>query len=331
MAEATTYNIVGIREDLTDWLTMVDPEETPKLSTFPKTKGPTSYYQEWQMDGLDVVRFPGVLEGQDTAAFFNKAANRARVGNYIQQDHRPWAVSSLVDLTDIAGLASEKANAKAKCAIELKRDLEALIGSDQDRQADDGTVPYKLRALGNWISSSGPSDVPAAYRTPAGNIDATATASLTEPLFNGVFQSIFENVGKRQGYTLYAGTNLKKAITGFQRLTSTNTTSTYRVNQDATTHQIDLRVDMYSTDWGPVSIVPDLFNGLTSAGSISSQSKARGYVINPDLVGIGYMQGMAMYSMEFPNLGGGPRGEIRYVATLVCKNPRGLGKFAGSS
>jgi len=331
MAEATTYNIVGIREDLTDWLTVVDVEETPKLSTFPKTKGPTSYYQEWQMDSLKNASFPGVLEGQDTAQFNNKAANRARVGNYIQQDHEPWAVSSLVDLTDIAGLASEKANSKAKSALELKRDLEACIGSDQDRQADDGTVPYKMRALGDWIDSSGPSDVPAAYRTPAGSIDTTATASLTEPLFNGVFQSVFEQTGKRSGYSLYAGTNLKKAISGFQRTTSTATTSTYRVQEDAKSHEITLRVDMYQTDWGPVNIIPDLWNGITSGGTLTSASRARGYIINPELVGIGYMQGMAMYSQEFPNLGGGPRGEIRYVATLVCKSPKGLGKFAGTS
>lgn len=331
MAEATTYNIVGIREDLTDWLTVVDVEETPKVSTFPKTQGPTQQYQEWQMDVLKNAAFPGVLEGQDTAQFNNKAANRARVGNYIQQDHEPWAVSSLVDLTDIAGLASEKANSMAKCAIELKRDLEACVGSDQDRQADDGTVPYKMRALGDWIDSSGPSDVPASYRTPAASIDTTATASLTEPLFNAVFQSVFEQTGKRSGYSLYAGTNLKKAISGFQRVTSTATQFGYRVTEDAKTREITLRVDMYQTDWGPVNIIPDLWNGIVSGGTLTSQSRARGYVINPELVGIGYMQGMAMYSQEFPNLGGGPRGEVRYVATLVCKSPKGLGKFAATS
>ncbi len=89
---------------------------------------------------------------------------------------------------------------------------------------------------------------------------------------------------------------------------------------------------MYVGDFHTVTIVPDLFNGILDGADPSSTSdvqKARGYVIDPELVGIGYMLGIE--SNELPDLGGGRRGFILAALTLMVKNPLGLGKFAGSS
>jgi hypothetical protein len=175
--------------------------------------------------------------------------------------------------------------------------------------------------------------VPAAFRTPTGNINSTATGSLSESAFNDVFQSIFQQVGGRRSYTLFAGPSLKRAISKFQRSEgSSGTTKTYQVTQDASEHQIDLDVTMYVGDFHTVTIVPDLFNGILDGADPSSTSdvqKARGYVIDPELVGIGYMLGIE--SNELPDLGGGRRGFILAALTLMVKNPLGLGKFAGSS
>jgi hypothetical protein len=339
MAEATTYNIQGIREDLTDFLTILEPEDTPKLSSFNKSPRPSSFYQEWQVDNLSPVQFPGVLEGVDVTAFANKAQNRARIGNYIQKFWRPWAVSDIVEAADVAGVANEVANAKSKVARELKRDIEAAIGSDNEMQADNGAVPYLIRGLGRWIGpASGQTvhPVPALYETPAGSISTTLTNALTETIFNGVFQSIYEQNGGKRNYTLFAGPTLKRYISLFQRSEGVaGTTKTYQVTQGAEEHRIDLHVDIYEGDFHTVTIIPDLFNGLVSTAANSSifpltaVSRARGYVIDPDLVGIGYMIGME--NMELPDQGAGRRGLIKSVPTLMIKNPKGLGKFASAS
>ena len=333
MALSTTYNVAGDREDLTDFLTILAPEDTPKVSTFAKTKRMTNAYQEWQVDSLSPVSFGGVLEGQDVLAFSNQAVNRARIGNYVQQFREQWMVSRLQEASDVAGVASEVANAKMKAMRELKRSIEACIGSDNDRQQEAPPAPYKLRALGKWISNTPGSDVPAAFRTPTGNINSTATGSLSESAFNDVFQSIFQQVGGRRSYTLFAGPSLKRAISKFQRSEgSSGTTKTYQVTQDASEHQIDLDVTMYVGDFHTVTIVPDLFNGILDGADPSSTSdvqKARGYVIDPELVGIGYMLGIE--SNELPDLGGGRRGFILAALTLMVKNPLGLGKFAATS
>lgn len=334
MAEATTYNIAGIREDLTNFLTILEPEETPKLSSFAKTQRPTNTFQEWQVDNLQTPSFPGVLDGADVTVFNNKAANRQRIGNYIQWWRQPWMVSRITEAVEIAGVASEVANAKEKCMRELKRSIEATIGSDQDRQADNGTVPYLTRGLGTWISSSGPADVNASFRTLANSINTTATASLTEDLTNQVFQSQFEAVGSRRGLSFYVGPTLKRTISKFQRQEGTTTAKSYMVTQDATEHEIDLRVDLYESDFGTIEIHTDLFNGVVTDASIASgyittQSRVRGYVCNPELLGFGYMIGME--SVELPDQGGGRRGYVHCVGVLMCKNPKGLAKFAASS
>jgi hypothetical protein len=334
MAQATSYNVQGNREDLTNFLTILEPEDCPKTSTFAKTTKATNTFQTWQADSLAPVDFSGVLEGQDVSAFNNEAANRARFGNYVQQFRRPWMVSRLQEASDPAGVSSEVANSKVKAMREIKRSIEAAIGSDNDMQADNGVVPWKTRGLGNWIRSTTQTvnPVPTSFLTPAASIDATATGSLTENLFNDVFQSIFQVNGGRRNYTLFAGPNLKRAISKFQRQEGTTTAKSYMVTQDANENKVTLNVTVYDGDFHTVTVIPDMFNGLADGADPSvttNQQKARGYVIDPALVGISTFLGMQAEELE--DQGGGRRGFVSTSLLLVCKNPKGLGKFAGSS
>lgn len=334
MAQATTYNVSGDRENLTDFLTILEPEDCPKTSTFAKTSKVFNTYQTWQADTLANVDFSGVLEGADVAAFNNESQNRARFGNYVQMFRRPWMVSRLQEASDPAGVSSEVAQSKIKAMREIKRSFEAAVGSDNDMQADNGVVPWKTRGLGSWVKATAQTvnPVPTAFLTPSGNIDTTATGSLTESVFNDVYQSIFQQNGGRRNYTLFAGPNLKRAISKFQRQEGTTTAKSYMVTQEATTHRVDLNVTIYDGDFHTVAIVPDLFNGLLDGAAVTSttnQQKARGYVIDPMLVGIGYMLGVE--SEELEDQGGGRRGFVSATLLLMVKNPKGLGKFAGSS
>jgi hypothetical protein len=332
MAQATSYNVAGNREDLTDLLTILEPEDTPILSTITKTKKPSNTYQEWQVDNLSPVSFPGIVEGKDVSNFDNKSANRSRIGNYIHIFQRPWAVSQVQELMNPAGISNEVAQSKAKALREVKRDIESAIGSDNDMRADNGTLGWNTRGLGSFIASSAQSvnPVPAIYLTPAASINATATGSLTEANFNAVFQSIFEQNGGRRNYQLFAGPSLKSAVSNFQRVTgSAGTTKTYMVTQDATENAIDLNVELYRGDYHDVQVIPTLFNGRVDGGAITNQVRARGYVIDPELIGWGYMKGIEQ--TEFPPRGGGRSGVIEAIGTVVVKNPLGLGKFNATS
>jgi hypothetical protein len=217
---------------------------------------------------------------------------------------------------------------------EIKRSIEAAIGSDNDMQADNGVVPWKTRGLGSWIRATAQTTnpVPTSFLTPSASIDATATGSLTENLFNDVFQSIFQVNGGRRNYTLFAGPNLKRAISKFQRQEGTTTAKSYMVTQDANENKVTLNVTVYDGDFHTVTVIPDMFNGLADGADPSvttNQQKARGYVIDPALVGISTFLGMQAEELE--DQGGGRRGFVSTSLLLVCKNPKGLGKFAGTS
>ena len=336
MSQTTTYNAVGDREDLQNWLTILEPEDTPKTSSFAKTPAPTNRLQEWQADTLAAVDFAGVLEGSDVSAFNNEAANRGRFGNYIQKFRRPWMVSEEQEASDVAGVPSEVAYAKTKAVREVKRSIEAAIGSNNDMQADNGVVPYLTRGLGNWIQTTAQTvnPVPTKFLTPSGNINATSpNTGLTEALFNGVFQSIFTQNGGRRAYDLFAGPSLVTAINTFQRATGdAGQTKTYMVTQDAEKNRIDLDVTIYKGSFHTVTVIPDMFNGLVDGADVTTTTAVqlgRGYIIDQRLVGLGYM--IRLGSHELENQGGGRRGFVNATLALVCKNPRGLGKFAPTS
>ena len=217
MAASNTFDQVINREDLTDILTILEPEETPILSMASKSKA-TGIFHEFSADKLEEVSFDGVAEGQDVTSFSNKDADIDRNGNYVQKFQRSWQVTEEQAAVDTAGIDDDVARAKEKCMREVKRDIESAIGSDNDRAEGSGTNVRKMRGLGDWIDSSGPSDVSSDYRTPSGSIDATATASLTEALLQGVMQSVYEVCGNT-GEMMYliAGPTLKRAISDFSR------------------------------------------------------------------------------------------------------------------
>jgi hypothetical protein len=189
---------VSNREDLTDVLTILAPEETPVLSSASKKRS-SATFTEWTVDALSSPSIAGVREGQDVGqtigddvdpGFVDQFSGRARLGNYVQKFRRAFQVSDLQDAVDSVGPA-KIAQAEAKAIRELKRDVEATLLGTQDRSVEDGlNTPYGLRGLGDWIDSAGPADVPANFRTPASSIyDISTSGAFSETALNDLISS----------------------------------------------------------------------------------------------------------------------------------------------
>ena len=320
MASSTTYNTAGNREDLTDILTILEPESCPVTSLASK-KTATGTFFEWQVDDLSTASFDGVNEGEDVTSFSNQAANRTRLGNYVQKFRRSFMVSDLQQLVDTAGVANEYANAESKAVRELKRDFEAAICSGQDRQADAGAgAPYKTRGMFKWLGVGGqPSDIPAAFQ----NVANDTTATQTEATFNSVLQELYEANGMPGGQlTLVAGPTLKSEISDFSRqLAATN--GTYQVTQSAESKKITLSVSLYEGDFGNVSVVPSVFLNRTS-GSAAVDGDA-GLLIDPEYVSVFTLKAESRSELE--DQGGGQRGFCDLIAGLACQSPKAHGYF----
>ena len=320
MPKAASYNTVGQREDLSDVLTILEPESTPFVSMANKATASGTFF-EVQVDDLSTANFDGVNEGEDVTAFDNKAANRARIGNYIQKFRRTYAVSDIAELVDTAGVANEFAASEAKAVREIKRDLEAAVCSAQDRQADSGAgAPYKTRGMFKWLGVGGqPSDVPAF----AQNVANDTTGTQTEATFNGVLQELYEANGMPGGQlTLIAGPQLKKEISDFARQAG-GAGFAFSVTQPAESKKITLTVNLYEGDFGTVAILPSVFLNRTS-GSSTIDGDA-GLLIDPEYVAIHTLK--AESNSELENQGGGRRGFCDVIAGLACHMPKAHGFF----
>lgn len=317
-AKAGQGSAVSNREDLSNELSILAPEETPILSLCGKGKA-SATYTEWTVDSLAAPATTGISEGSDVTSFSDKFADRARLGNYIQLMRRDYIVSNLQQAVTSVGPANV-AQAEAKSMREIKRDIEATIASDNEMTVENGAgTPYGMRGLGKWIQSTAQATnpVPAAYRTPSGSIIAS---TLSESSFNTMIGSIFAKNGEMNSLTLVANVALRQLISNFTRATPASAGVTYHVNQDATSKQITLSVNLYDSDFGLVKIV----NGNPSCMPTGSTNV--GYVLNPKYLAFNTLIPMGATRLE--NQGGGERGFIDVAGTLCVKHPQAHGKIA---
>lgn len=314
---------VSNREDLTDVLTILAPEETPVLSSANRQNASATNV-EWTVDSLSDPVTSGVSEGADVTAFTDQFAGRARLGNRIQKFRRDYMVSDLQEAVDSVGPA-KIAQAEAKAIRELKRDIEATLIGTQDKATEDGAgTANQLRGLGDWIDSAGPSDVPAAFRSDAGAIyDISTSGAFGEDDMNTIISSLFRVTGETNGLMLVADTALRSTIADFARTTASATDNVRSVNYDGNSGQIKLSVDMYQSDHGMVSIVN--MNPATAPATLAGGTDYQdGYFINPEYYGVHEL--IPMGSTRLPNLGGGERGFVDCALTLGVYHPGAHGK-----
>jgi len=317
---------ISNREDLTDVLSILAPEETPILSSAQKS-GASSTFVEWSVDKLADPSTAGVSEGADVTAFTDKFASRARLGNYVQKFRRDYMVSDLQEAVDSVGPA-KVAQAEAKAIRELKRDIEATISSNNAKTAENGAgTPYALQGLGKWLATGATgdiavdSDVPSDFRTPAANNHTDG--NFTEATFNDQISSIFRQTGNVDSLVLVADTNLRRDISDFARIGVGNDVRDFNFNGEGTS--IKLSVELYQSDHGIVSIVNANPSAFSAASIARTTTGDAGYLLNPEYAGIHEL--IPMGSTRLPNLGGGERGFVDCALTLAVYHPQAHGKI----
>lgn len=102
-------NQIGIREELADYIAVVDAKSTPFTSMIPKGKELGNMSFDWQVDNYDEVRLGGVVDGTDVAAasLTNASQNRDRFENYAQVFQRDFRVGFIADTQNVAGVSDE--------------------------------------------------------------------------------------------------------------------------------------------------------------------------------------------------------------------------------
>ena len=339
MAFSNTYDVtnpgsaVSNREDLTDVLTILAPEETPILSGASKKKA-SATNTEWTVDSLAAPVTTGIDEGADVLAFTDQFAGRARMGNFTQKFRRDYKVSELQEAVDSVGPA-KIAEAEAKAIRELKRDVEATLCSQNVKQQATALLPYKMNGLASYIDAAPAAGVgvPTGFETPEASVYSQAqdtTTPFNESVFNDLISSIFDVNGVSNGLTLVANTGLRRTISDFARLagvSGTDADSVRTVNYDGGSADIKLSVELYQSDHGIVSIVNG--NPVCMPDFDATGNKGAGFLVNPEYYGVHEL--IPMGTSRLPNLGGGERGIVDCALTLGVYHPQAHGIIRGQA
>ena len=249
-----SYDSVGIREDLSNVIHNISPEETPFYSKSGKTSAKNTLV-EWQTDNLRASAANAHIEGDATAAEARSATTR--LGNYTQIFKNAVVVPDTDEGLDKAGRAKEIAYQTLKIAKEQKLDIEKALFDNNARAAGNSTTARELAGAPAWITTNtdfGANEGadPTGDGTDARTDETTALTAFSQDKFDGVMQSIWEEGGKPD--TVYLSAFQMNKALGF---TGNNS---QRSTVQAGDERVIKSLAVYVTPWGTVEFMPSREN-----------------------------------------------------------------------
>lgn len=278
------YDAVGTREDLQEKIYMVTPEKTPVMSMGRRFKA-TQKFHEWQRDSLATPnKDNAVIEGDDRSGTALTATER--VGNYVQLIDKVAVVTSSLKASKTAGRSSEMKYQIAEKAIpELKRDVEAMLLSNNAAVAGNSTTARKSAGLGTMIytnvSHGGGAPVGSTTAHTSGAATTAPVAAgtpraFTETLLKTVLASIYTNSGEMPDFVSVTPTH-KQTFSGFAGIA----VNRWQVN-GRKQGVIVGGADIYMGDFGELTIVPNYVQATANATTV--------LVLNKEHYGCAFLQ-----------------------------------------
>ena len=241
-----TFDTTGIREDLTDVIYNISPEDTPILSALPRTAAKGTKH-EWQLDALAAPAANSVIEGDDATIDAMTATTRAF--NFTQIQDKVISLSGTQSSVDAAGRADEMAYQIAKKSKELKKDMEFALIKGTVQEAGDATDARDLGSIPTWIKTNGDAGTSGTLSTGSGtDLPGSGTdRALTETILKTVIQEVYTSGGDLD--LLVVPPSVKQVISGFNANTTRFGPADKRVEYAA--------IDVYSSDFGDIQVVPN--------------------------------------------------------------------------
>ena len=300
-----TYDSVGIREDLSNVIYNVSPEETPLLSSIAKVKA-SSTLHEWLTDTLRDSAVNAHIEGDDTAAEARTAATRLQ--NSTQIFKNAVVTSGTDDVVDNAGRGKEMSYQIVKVGQEQKLDQEKAIMANQARVAGNSTTARKMAGLGSFVTTN-VSNVGTNGANPTGDgsnarTDGTQTV-FSQADFDTAMQGIWSEGGKPDCVILSAF-QMDKAL-GF--VGNNNQRST------GASGKVENLLNVYVTPWGSVEFIP------------ARENRARDvWIVEKDKLALASLR--PMKSQALAKTGDNEKRQVVSECTLVVRNEKALGLVA---
>ena len=340
---ATTYDVRGNREGLTNRIYLLSPTKTPIFSAI-GTERAKARVHEWQEDELTAASVTNRhQEGDDTAA--NAITPTNRRGNPLQIFKKSPRVSGTQQAIVSAGRSNEMGYQVAKQAQEIKRDIEATIlanlpgtnttaGTDVN-DPDQGTQDASGRALAGlatWLRDTSFAITESSGGTAATGVAAAAAigtagfpeaaadldAATLEPLNENVFMDLYSGVWNEGGEPDCAVMNrLVK-----NRFSALDGNAPARI--DAYGRAREEGFDIYSTDYGAIEVIPHRFMHV---GENANTTGSYLYLIDKQRLGVAYLRNFKLTPLA--KTGDSDHKELLAELTLKVSNIKAHGILTG--
>lgn len=233
---SNTYDAVGNKDDVSEIITNIAPDETPLYSRIGRTKA-TAVTHEWLEDTLGEAEDNKNEEGYTYSTV--NAEPRTRLSNYTQIMHRGVHVTDTQEAVLKYGLRSEMAYQMAKKLKELAFDCEQALLT-QDTKTIGSMIPPVPRVFGGlpyWIVTN----VLSNGGTPR---------ALTFDLINNALEQVW-SVGGKPSILLVSPRN--------KRVISTFTAGNTKYMDGNKTKKLTQVISVLETDFGVMQCMTDRF------------------------------------------------------------------------
>lgn len=231
-AHLKTFDLVGKKEEVSDYISLISPSDTPFLSSV-KTESVSNTLYQWMEDQLRAVALNAKLEGADPTDSNRDQPLMRQNGTQILEE--TFKVSGTADAVKLYGRDKVTARETMKTGKLLKMDLEhSLVGSGQTYVAAAAAVAGKFAGVQAQIDA-------------AVTTDAASATGITEDMVVNTHEKLY-NAGS-DATTLMIKPSDSKVISGFAQLSS----RTRELGSDE--KKITNVINVYESPFGTVRVV----------------------------------------------------------------------------
>ena len=285
-------------------------------------------YKEWTVDELAAPDLTNaVVDGSDATAA--TAQLGTRVGNHCQISTKQVQVSTRARDSDTIGYSDALARQVMRGQQTLKRDVEAIMFSNQASIADGGSAsaqPGTSGGLGAWLETNSDrgatSGADGGFNTSTGVVDAPTAGdarAISETAVRDVTESIFIEGGDPS--VLMSTPTVIRKLSNYMFTSSARiATAMSDVGQKESAATAVGAVNVFVTDFNIVlEMIPNRLQQL--AGAL-----ADAFIITPSMLSLGLLTGYRTEQLAKPGLS--DKRQIMVDWTLIVKTEKAHGVIA---
>ena len=305
------------REELSDVVSRITPEDTPLLSMMEKTSFKTTH-PEWNLDELAAPADNIQLEGDEYT--FDAITPPDRVGNHTQIMRKEGIISRTQEHTDEAGNTLTVKKQKLKRGIELRKDVEYSIVA---ANASVGGATRVSGSLATWIEtnvSRGATGANGGYNSGTGLTVAPTNGTqraFTKPLLDNVMQQGYQSGANFKH--LFVAPYVKSVFVTF--MSDANVAQFRYAAANGNNNSIVATADVYEGPYGKVMVHPN----RVMSGSAALARNA--FLVDPEYICYGWFDKI-QEDKNLAKTGDAKKFVLIGEGALKVKNEKGIGVVA---